>query len=315
MHYKIGIIGLGSIGKRHIKNLPIVLSRRNATVEIDIIRSSSSQNGEIEESVKAHIHRIYSIDDDIPLDYDVIFITNPTHKHHATIKRFISHTKHMFIEKPIFHNTHLSIDELHIKANSTYYVACPLRYTKILQYVAKQDFLRDVISARVICSSYLPEWRPQIDYRKTYSAHKSEGGGVALDLIHEWDYLTYLFGFPIKLAHFTGKFSNLEIDSEDIAVYIAQYEKFLLELHLDYFSLVPRRKIELYTNKDVISIDLLNNEINMHKTHDTIHFIEGRDDYQRAELDHFFDIIEGKIPNDNSISHAIQTLNLAMGVM
>ncbi len=50
-----------------------------------------------------------------------------------------------------------------------------------------------VYSARVLCSSYLPGWRPGVDYRTVYSAHKDMGGGVTIDLIHEWDYLWWSF--------------------------------------------------------------------------------------------------------------------------
>ena len=59
-----------------------------------------------------------------------------------------------------------------------------------------------VYSARVLCSSYLPGWRPGVDYRTVYSAHKDMGGGVTIDLIHEWDYLVELFGKPEKMYNF-----------------------------------------------------------------------------------------------------------------
>ena len=100
--------------------------------------------------------------------------------------------------------------------------------------------------ARVICSSYLPDWRPGVDYRTVYSAHKALGGGVTIDLIHEWDYLVELFGVPEKLYNFKGTYSDLEIDSDDLSVYIAKYPTLLAEVHLDYFGRGYRRSIELF---------------------------------------------------------------------
>lgn len=43
-----------------------------------------------------------------------------------------------------------------------------------------------------------------------------------------------------------GKFSSLEIDSEDLAIYIAKYNNFLLEVHLDYFGKETQRYLEVY---------------------------------------------------------------------
>ncbi len=99
---------------------------------------------------------------------------------------------------------------------------------------------------RVICSSYLPDWRPGVDYRTVYSAHKALGGGVTIDLIHEWDYLVDLFGVPQQLYNFKGTYSDLEIDSDDLSVYIAKYPTLLAEVHLDYFGRGYRRSIELF---------------------------------------------------------------------
>ena len=101
-------------------------------------------------------------------------------------------------------------------------------------------------SVRVICSSYLPDWRPGVDYRTVYSAHRTMGGGVAIDLIHEWDYLAELFGMPRQVYCLKGTYSELELDSDDLAVYIARYDTLLAEVHLDYFGRTYRRSIELF---------------------------------------------------------------------
>ena len=78
-------------------------------------------------------------------------------------------------------------------------------------------------SVRAMCSSYLPEWRPGVDWKKCYSAHADMGGGVDIDLIHEWDYLTYLFGFPHNVYSIRGQFSDVTADSCDNAIYIGEY--------------------------------------------------------------------------------------------
>ncbi len=110
-------------------------------------------------------------------------------------------------------------------------------------------------SARAICSSYLPAWRPSADYRQSYSAHAAMGGGVSLDLIHEWDYLAALFGLPRQVHGFAGHYSKLEVDSDDISVSIAQWPQLLGEVHLDYFGRQYRRTLELFCEDGTCTAD------------------------------------------------------------
>ena len=130
-------------------------------------------------------------------------------------------------------------------------MACPLRYTNVIQYLKETIDPKKVNSVSIISSSYLPDWRPGTDYRNTYSAHKNLGGGVAIDLIHEWDYLSFLFRYASKKwKSFMGKISNLEIDSDDYAIYIAKYTNDMIaELHLDYFGRKTIRAIEEFTRR------------------------------------------------------------------
>lgn len=307
--YKIGIIGFGSIGTRHLKNIIRILQERNKLFMIDLIRSGKSK--EIDGEIAQHINKVFYSYDSTPSDYDVIFITNPTNLHFTTIKQFASKTKHMFIEKPIFDTTDVLIDEINLKKDSVYYVACPLRYSNVIQYLKHKIELKNVYCARVICSSYLPEWRINQDYRNTYSAHKEQGGGVSIDLIHEWDYIRYLFGNPEQILNIRGTFSNLEIDSDDLSIYIGKYSDKVVEVHLDYFGRKTIREIQLFTKDDTIVGDIVNSEIRYLKSGKIVSFKEQRDDYQCKEIEYFFNIIEGKAVNDNDIPTAFKTLQIA----
>ncbi|EJO5346066.1 Gfo/Idh/MocA family oxidoreductase [Clostridium botulinum] len=309
--YKIGIIGLGSIGTRHLKNIVTVLKERKKSYKIDLIRSSREKK--IEEEISGYISEVFYSYDSVPKDYDIIFITNPTNLHFETIKQFVTNTKHMFIEKPVFDTIDVSMDKLYLNSDSIYYVACPLRYTNVIQYIKHQINLKNVYCVRSICSSYLPRWRKNKDYRNTYSAKKELGGGVSVDLIHEWDYICYLFGEPEQIFNIRGTFSNLEIDSDDLSLYIAKYDNKAVEIHLDYFGQKTIREIQMFTDEDTIVGDLVNSEIRYLKSGKVISFKEKRNDFQCKEIEHFFDIIEGRSINDNNVSMAFRTLQIAKG--
>ncbi len=308
---KISMVGLGSIGRRHLANVADILSERDGLYSIDVFRSGKSQD--FPDPISKFVNRVYYKIDDAPDDYDVVFITNPTHLHYETIRQFVGKTKHMFIEKPAFDKTDVNLSSLGLQEDCIYYVACPLRYTNVIQYLKNNVDLTKVFCVRVICSSYLPDWRPDQDYRQTYSAHRDQGGGVSIDLIHEWDYLSYLFGFPNKVFTIQGRFSNLEIDSDDLSIYIAKFGSMAAEVHLDYFGREAIREIQLFTANDTITGDLIRSEIRFLKSGEVISFSEQRNDYQRQEIIHFFDIIEGQASNENSLSTALRTLQIARG--
>ena len=310
-HYKIAMIGLGSIGKRHLTNIVDILAKRGITFSLDLVRSGEGKA--LAPEIAQHVNHVYTSAHEAPDDYDVVFITNPTHLHLQTLAQFVGKAKHLFIEKPVFDRTDLSIASLGLKKDGIYYVACPLRYTDVIQYLKQHIDASRVYSARVICSSYLPDWRPEQDYRQTYSAHQTQGGGVSIDLIHEWDYLCYLFGQPQQVMNLKGQYSNLEVDSDDLSLYIAHYPTMAVEVHLDYFGRHTMREIQLFTPEDTIVGDLTNSEIRFLKSGKTISFREQRNDFQRKEIAHFFDILEGKAVNENDVATALTTLKIARG--
>jgi len=311
MKYRIAFCGLGSIAKRHLKNVCTFLDEREDSYEIDLYRSSLKP---LPEDVQSFVSKEYIFSEPVHKTYDVVFVTNPTFLHYETLKKFKAHTRLFFIEKPIFDR--ITVDETIFEElkGIDCYVACPLRYNPVLQYVKDQINLDEVYAARAISSSYLPDWRPGQDYRQCYSAHKDMGGGVGIDLIHEWDYLTWFFGMPDKCYSIQDKISNLEIDSDDIAIYIAKVGNKTIELHLDYFGRKATRRLELYMPDDTIMCDILEGSVIYQKKNECLNLNAERNAYQMAEIKHFFDIIEHKIPNDSTAEHAYAVLRLAKGL-
>lgn len=305
---KICFVGVGSIAKRHIYNIKNYLSD-DMEFEIDAYRS---RNSPLDSSIEKYINNQYFDYEDVPKDYDAIFITNPTKHHYSTLKLFKDNSENFFIEKPLVDVSDMDTNFDEFKSK-TCYVACPIRHSNVIKYLKGKIDLKTVNSVRCICSTYLPEWHPDEDYRKSYSAKKNLGGGVSIDLIHEWDYLTYLFGVPSDVFSILDNVSTLEIDTEDIAVYIAKYENMLLELHLDYFGRFPIREIMIFTENETIIGDILNNKVIYKNKNRIVDFSEKRNDYQIEELKYFFKLINDELDNINNIDNVLNVMRLTQG--
>lgn len=310
---RVLFIGLGSIGIRHLINLSDIFIEDGIDAIFDAVRI---QNLPLPKEADTLIHHTYTSFDDLNKDYDIAFICNPTNLHLITLQTVAPFAQNFFIEKPVFSDFVDFHDNLSFKSGGIQYVACPLRYTAVLQYIKEFVNKHRIFAARAICSTYLPNWRPKVDYRNTYSAHIDQGGGVSIDLIHEWDYINWLFGFPKKICNFRGTYSNLELDSDDHSIYIASYSDKLVSLSLDYFGRFERREIELYLEDDVIIGDIQNQKILFLKEKKEINFVETRDDYQKRELRYFLELINGRVQfNTNSIDNALKTLSCAKGII
>lgn len=306
---KVCFVGIGSIAKRHISNLRDIAAKEGFSLTIDAVRrkeSKGSNNG---------IDSVYYNCETLPNDYDIIFITNPTEFHIDALKKVAGKSKNFFIEKPLTSVRKID-DALKFvpETDALYYVACPLRYTAVIQYLKKYIDENRIIGARCISSSYLPEWRAGVDYRDTYSARKELGGGVSIDLIHEWDYLKFLFGVPQKVMYASGRKSSLEIDCEDTALYIAEYTDKFVELHLDYYGRKTIREIMLFMEEETVVGDLANSRVIFLKSGKVIDFKEERNDFQKNELYNFLNLMKNR-NSDNGIDDAYKTILLTQGIV
>lgn len=300
-------VGLGSISTKHIKDLSSITKELQIACDITILRRKA---GKLPQDLCTYeISQITELDDAV---YDVAFITNPTNLHYQILERLKGKARFFFIEKPIFEKSGYKWQDIGLNEKNSY-VACPMRHTMIYKKLKQIADNNQVFCARIICSSYLPEWRPSIDYRKNYSALKALGGGVSLDLIHELDYMVDLFGKPKKILNICGKYSNLEIDSNDLSVYIAEYSDKVCEVHLDYFGRNYRRTAELFTPQGTFIADFKSETIEF--PDGTIVSCEekGRNDIYN-EMEYFIDFIIGKEKqNINPPGLGYEVLRLALG--
>lgn len=305
---RVLFVGLGSIGKRHLNNLIHIAARRGISLEVDALRSSLKP---LPPELAAIIKHQY-IDFEQLGYYDIAFITNPTNMHAGTLAELSGKAENLFIEKPIFDHTKYNLADLGLDTQKAY-VAAPMRWCGVFLALKKLMPTLRPYSARVICSSYLPEWRPGVDYRKVYSAHKEMGGGVTIDLIHEWDYMVELFGKPLETYNFKGTYSDLEIDSDDLSVYIARYPHMLAEVHLDYFGRTYRRAIELFCEDGTVTADFGEGTLTL-ANGVVQHYEEPVNDRYMREMEYFLDYAMNEQGESiNSPAMALDVLKLTLG--
>lgn len=248
------IIGLGSIAKKHIDALINIYPSAN----IYALRSSSS-GAKIE-----GVSDVYAIED-LNIDIiDFIIISNPTAYHFSTIQKLVQYNKPLFIEKPLFSEINNLTDRLVEEINERQiqtYVGCNLRFLDSLQELKKIIENKKINEVNVYCGSYLPDWRPGVDFRAVYSANKEMGGGVHIDLIHELDYIYWLFGKPLNSQSFFSSKSSLDISAFDYANYLWKYSDFNASIILNYYRRDKKRTIEIVEQDGTYVVDLLENKI------------------------------------------------------
>lgn len=241
---KFLVVGCGSIGRRHIRNL-LALGERDITAcEIDPDRASQA-NRELGITVFVCIEEALQARPDA-----VLICTAPAA--HLHVARLAARAGcHLFIEKPISHTAE-GLEELLLETEErslTTFVGFNWRFHPSFQrmkQLLEEEEIGRVLCARVNCGQYLPDWHRQEDYRLGYSARTSLGGGILLDS-HELDYLTWFLGNPQSIFCTTRKLSDLEIETEDAADIILGFDsRMQANLHLDYLQRPTGRSYEFF---------------------------------------------------------------------
>jgi predicted dehydrogenase len=249
------VIGCGSIGQRHVRNL--------RSVGIDVIACDPNPARRDEVTKRYGIRVFESLDAAFDQRLDAAYVCSPSNTHVPIAMQAARRGLHLFIEKPLSHSLE-GLEDLQREVENrglVVLVGCNMLFLGTLVRVKQaldERRIGNVVSARGQVGYYLPYWHPHEDYRKRYSANSGLGGGVILDSIHEVGMIRWLLGEVAEIFCFCGKLSGLEIDTEDTAEMLLKMRAGqLVHFHFDYLQRSYRRSLELVGEDGVIVWDYI----------------------------------------------------------
>jgi predicted dehydrogenase len=259
------IVGLGSIGKRHARTVRSIFP----DVNIVVLRHKKCDDDDIK--ALGLYKCVTSIDEALKLNPKAAIISNPASKHIEIAKILANKNVNLLIEKPISDSSKgvQELIDICYKNKIILMTGYNLRFLPSLIEFRKQVHLGKVgkiYSVRAEIGQYLPSWRPETDYKEGVSAQKSLGGGALLELSHEIDYLSWVFGRVSWVKAHISKQSDLKIDVEDSAYVILGFEEIngatlTASLNIDFIRHDATRRCFVIGEKGTISWDGIKGEV------------------------------------------------------
>jgi predicted dehydrogenase len=326
------VVGLGAIGQRHVRNLRALLGAEVNILAYRVRRLQRVVTPTLEEAPGRRVETEYNIrvfdrlEDALAEKPAIAFICNPTSLHVPVALLCVRAGCDLFVEKPVSHNL-AGVSELMVEVQrrgGIVMVGYQMRFHPCLraleQLVAERGF-GSPISVRAVVGEYLPGWHPYEDYRALYAARADLGGGVILSQIHEFDYLYALFGLPRRLFAIGGHLSHLEIDVEDIASTLMEFnvDGHILPVHLqqDYVQRPASRSCEVLGTRGKVLMDLPSVSLTRYEVDGVVGESRNwdtwnRNDAYQDELQHFLDCVQTRRKPLVDLADGVASLRMAL---
>jgi predicted dehydrogenase len=263
---KILIVGLGSIGTRHLQ----VIKELFPDIKIFALRHKSIKDSEVAEGIELSF---VNVKEAIKQKPDMAIIANPSPMHLVIATDLADAGIHLLIEKPLSNNCEGVSELLSLSSarNIKLMTGFNLRFLPCLVFLKKQideSKAGNVLSIQAEVGQNLSQWRPASDYSTGVSARKDLGGGVLLELCHEIDYLAWIFGRVQWVIGSLSNQSNLNIDVEDTAnIFMGLKAKAFnnnnidVVLKMDFTRLDISRNVTVIGDEGTLKCNLINGEV------------------------------------------------------
>jgi glutamate-1-semialdehyde 2,1-aminomutase/spore coat polysaccharide biosynthesis protein SpsF len=291
--YRTLVVGCGSIGRRHAKNLKTLGVRHLGFCDVnaEALRICSEEIG-------GEIFKDYA-DALLAFRPDVVLICTPPVYHVEEALAALRARAHVFIEKPLSHESsgiEVLIAEARVRDRNVQ-IGYNMRFhpgLQILKEIVDSGKIGRVLWLNIEAGQYLPDWRPWQNYRDSYSARQELGGGIILDGSHELDYICWLLGRPDEVTCRAEHLSSLDIDVEDSAwIYLTFPERRRAELHLDFVQRAYTRTCKVVGELGTALWDFGVQEVRWFSAEtqswSTIPYVFEPNDMYLAEMAHFLD--------------------------
>ncbi|WP_086482161.1 Gfo/Idh/MocA family protein [Oceanospirillum sanctuarii] len=256
----VAVIGLGSIARRHRKNL------KQLYPDCTLFAMSASGR-QPEQAISDCDQLVESVDTLIEGKADLVIVASPAPFHARHALPLIRAGIPVLIEKPLVTE---SADLEALLQASQYYqtpvaVGYCLRYlpsAQKMQQLLQTETIGMLYNASIEIGQYLPDWRPDKDFRTTVSAKAELGGGALFELSHELDYSRWLLGeLDIKAAVLRSS-EALQLDVEDCVDLLAVSEQGVVtSIHLDFLQRAVHRRCRFTGSSGSLEWDLIENSI------------------------------------------------------
>lgn len=325
---KFLIAGLGSVGRRHLRNLTaigekdiVLLRTRKATLPDDELADYPVET-DLTKVLQRHRP-------------DAVIVANPTSMHLDVAIPAAEAGCHILLEKPVSHLLE-RLDVLQTaaqKSGSKILVGFQYRHHPTLNQareLIRSNALGKILSFHAHWGEYLPQWHPWEDYRQSYAARAELGGGVILTLTHPLDYLRFLLGEVESLWSLNGHISPLEIDVEDVAEIGLKFANGAIGgVHLNYFQRPPVHHLEIVGTDGTLRWDNADGLLYLHRMpasfgsysdYPPVPVVESflppegfeRNQLFVAQMRQFLEIVRGEAEPICTLEDGIQALRLAL---
>lgn len=308
------VVGSGSIACRHIANLKTLFA--DCTVSC-VSASGRTLNAK---SVGADfVHQTWEQAKNSDPTFAIVASPAPMHIKHAA--ELLRAGVPVLVEKPLADTlTSFNAERETFYANGDKVaIAYNMRFlpsSQKIKVLLDENIIGRLHSVMIDVGQYLPDWRPGTDYKKNVSARRDLGGGVLLELSHELDYLTWLFGeFDIAYCIATNS-GSLDIDVEDnVDAIFSRKNGMTVTLHMDFLQRTVSRRCKIIGETGTLIWDLMQNSITLYTPKNQEMTLYSDPKYDRNsmyldELQHFAEVAEGKSKPMVDVPQALYTLGL-----